>query len=241
MAGFKMKHDLRKDLMQMYGRQGYLKTKDYIDRLYYESTRKPPNTNSIKHLRGELAEIVLELLVREFVRKYPECFYVKGLTLRNLKQENRYTELDITLFTKSCVYLFESKSLRGGKLLIEDCKIRRSQSDSVVNVYGQNKHHLDTLHANIHEYKIKPGRGYKLVLFEYSDSPLKDVRMEDMKERFPYVNEKTLSGYLEKHLGEETVWNMPGLYRFISDEINKSDYRFKKHVVNMKRLKEGDD
>lgn len=196
------------------------------------------SSNSRPEIRGEMCEVVLEILLREFIRKNnlkeKGWFLVRGLILNDPERPNSeyLTELDLTLFTPKLIYAFECKSYKGSKVLKDECSIYLKNKDickKKFDVYSQHKKHFVCLHKHLHHNLInvdKDTKPYKLVLFDFSDGSLEDLREEKYKKIFPSVNPKTLTTLFSNYNSKRDNWDVKGVRRevlcLLEDKKNKT-------------------
>ena len=162
-------------------------------------------------MNGELCETILELIFADYAKDHPEqCkdwFSVRGLILQDptgKKRKKFMTELDYTLFTPQCVYLFECKSYSGDKRLMGDGKLMRETGNSC-DVYSQSLVHADALDKNIGVFANgKPT--YSINMFNFSRGPLSDMRSEMAKKLFPCYNVGNVTSAIRD--SQNVVWDI---------------------------------
>lgn len=227
-----MKGKLREIIMGIRESEGTQKARAKASEFLLEShdaAKKLNNFQAASVLRGELAEIYLEICLRDYIDSHPQTFYVKGLCVKRQDGKEGFTELDLTLFKQDCILLFESKSYYGEKELKEECSIYQNGKKKM-DVFRQNEMHLDNLRYYVDRFataNVKPR--YKLVYFSFADEIVNDKRNSDWKSRIPFTNDSTIDKFLEqKHANEK--WNMEALWKEISKLHEKSPENFKKHL-----------
>ena len=189
-------------------------------------------------MNGELCETVLEILVMDYCTRHKEqtkmwC-WGKGLILKDphkdLVSSEFMTELDFTLFTPNCIYLFECKCYAGNKELVGAGTIQRENSKSF-DVYSQSMIHLETLNKWLGNVSNQPE--YKLVLFDFSRGKLIDRRGEKAKNVFPCVNKDTWESIFTKG---PAVWDMQFIYSFV-EALDKASSKLRtKHLEYVKSI-----
>lgn len=233
----KIKTESRYTLLEIYRLHGYERAKKKADEFLTQSRKEASKINNVtagSTLRGELAEVLLEIKLREFVNRNKGTFYTKSLCIDKLQEPGKYTELDLTLYTEQGVFLFECKSYYGKKILTEKCLMTVGGRE--VNIHGQNKMHMEELHKHIGGFKLTNGRVYELVFFQYSEKELIDKRDDEWKTRVPLVEEGTIDEYLKDVESRDVkLWDIEGLYEKIKELNTTSEEKFSKHMVNMKK------
>lgn len=188
------------------------------------------------NMNGELCETVLEIVIREWMKEHSditqEWYISKGLILKDpSRPRSRYlTELDLTLFTPSCVYLFECKSYAGEKRLVDKGMIVRLYGNSC-DVFKQNAAHLLTLHNNIKAFSENPQ--YKMCIFDFSVGKCDDMRDEKYKQVLPYT---TISNVLDMLSTGPRVWNMSKLLPAVRIMEDASERLRPQHLKYVKEL-----
>lgn len=161
-------------------------------------------------LHGEICETVLEMLLDEYVKARPECTIQKGLILWNkYKPDNGFlTEIDWTLFTPECIYLFECKSYSGKKVMTGAGLLSRENGKSY-DVYKQSNIHKETLYAWFEDF-VLPNKTplIQMCMFNFSQGELEDKRTKTAKMEMPVLDEENLLEYLKKESSAEKVWNV---------------------------------
>lgn len=212
---------------------------------FYRETRLLKNKDAGAELRGELSEIYLQLCVREFVKNNPNTFYIKGLTLNKKVGRAGFTELDLTLFTPKCVYLFESKSY-SIKTFIEDKCLLVAERRMSYNVYGQSEMHLKNLKYYINNARVHNREDlhpYKIVLFSLTDYEVIDKRDDKWKETIPFLDKNNIDKYMLDKCNvkdikkSDVLWDINKLYYIVSRLKSLSDNNFNKHIKSMKLKK----
>lgn len=234
MGSISMKKKMRNILLQCYTENGYLQTMNLIDNKINESIKNGSNPEAINNICGEMAEIICEILLIEFCKKYPnQCFFSKGLCLADKLREGYTTELDLTLFTPSKIILVESKFRRGSVQITDACNIVTGYGN--YDVHGQNKHHLKILGQYTEPYKLRSDtKPYSLALFLESKNDVSDMRNPEWKERMPYLNRKNFVSQLHKLAFSTVSWDVKKMHQVMQYLDAESDKNFEKHLKRLK-------
>lgn len=228
-------HTKLMSVYQKYGLQVTLK-------VAYNLLVKQPQVPSISFkttLNGEVCETVLEILVCDYCRQNRErtrdwCWQ-KGIILTDptKKQSSFLTEIDFTLFTPQCIYLFECKSYAGKKILVDDGTIVR-ENGSEFDVFRQSLLHVETLDKWLANTSTNPV--YQLVMFDFSRGELTDTRGAKERKLMPLVNENTLFSAL---IEGPVVWDCEYLKKVVAVFEKASPRLRRRHLEYVKGLKEG--
>lgn len=202
--------------------------------------------NSSPGIRGEMCEVVLELILKKYIHDHNKPWFVsKGLILKDPDRldSNYSTELDLTLFTESLVVAFECKSYKGDKKLKKECSIYTKNSSGMYNfkydVYSQHIKHFNILHKNIKQClkthkNVKP---YKICLFQFAFGDLIDERDIKYKRLMPCIDEININKFLDSLSNREIYWNLQELKILVknleSDKITKT----KEHLNYVKSIR----
>ena len=225
-----MKDKIRMICMQVLKEEGINGVKAYIDDLYKQTTKRPEGAE----LRGELSEILLHCILQDFCDKHKDCCFIKNCCIPSRTTRTGFTELDLTLCTSKRVYLFESKSYKGKKKLIDECTL---VSDLVTtDINAQNQVHLSNLNYLIGGCmdlsSAKKQRPYKKCLFTYADGQITDTRTKENKERYPSLDYDNIVEFLERDLAsyKEKVWDVQKVYNLVCLFDKYSEQLFEKHL-----------
>lgn len=195
-------------------------------------------------MRGELAEVLLEVLLRDIGGILNEEGY-KYQLIKNLAMIKRgkngklySSEIDVCFCTEFKCYLFECKSYKGEKTLTGECMLNGFKK---MDIAGQSKMHFDFFKEIFDECRLKyvGGRGnlpkpYKLVFFEFSDKGVTDKRKREDKDRIPLL---TYSNFYEFFLDElknkDKQWDLVKLEKNMKKLDSKRDLIMDYHVKRL--------
>lgn len=238
------KNNLRKEVLNIYSKQGYNFAKKSVDMLMKNANKKAKeigNKSLPVQIKGECTELILELQIREFARQNKlNWVLVKGLTLKRLDyKKGKTTELDLTLFTPSKIILFESKYRSGKFSLIDECNLVPSGTFGYpANVYKQNLLHLDNLRRYLSPAvkNLKAGKPFSIALYMYDSANVKDLRTEQYKKLVPLLTPNNIKSYLEEKAKERVeIWDMGKIRLLIKKLDEQSADNFKEHMNNVRR------
>lgn len=189
-------------------------------------------------INGEICESVLEITLLEYMKDHPsetkDWCWGKSLILKDPDSNSDFlTELDFTLFTPECVYVFECKSYAGDKI-IRDKGIIERKGKKDFDVFKQNLIHLETLDKWIRSFSETPN--YQMVLFDFSNGTSTDIRSKKYKEYLPHVTEKDVLFLIQKGV---PVWDMKYLRRCLDSLEKDSVSLHEKHLKYVKGLHGG--
>lgn len=212
--------NFRNNLLLKYEDSGILEFKNYCISLIKELEKKHGEEYNV--LRGELAEVLLEALLRNLCDIFDE-FGIKYELIKNLAMLKRGTngklyssEIDVCLCTEYKCYLFEVKSYKGVKTLTNECLLHGFKD---MNIYEQSRMHLDFFRENFDDsrYKFVEGRKnipkpYKMIFFEFSSNGVKDLRNREWKDRVKLVTYLNFHDFFMKELNDKVVqWDLDKL------------------------------
>lgn len=214
----KVNHEQIKDNTQKILLDYYNKVKD-VNAVIVVARAMLKSKNSNPMLRGELAETILSLMIRDYVIKnnLEDWILSKGLILKDLDNpdSNYSTELDVTVFTPNKVLLFECKSYKGEKIIKDPGELwiknrKTGREKLAINVYDQHMKHYKVLYKYIRKFKIglQKTKPFSIAFFNFSDGECRDERSRDYKNLFPVVDETNLYKYLDAVVGKEKYWDM---------------------------------
>lgn len=203
-----------------------------------EDTKYPVAKRSA--IKGELAEVVLEVFCAHLQKILPQCIISKGLCIYKQGDKRVTTEMDLVLFTPFCTYMFECKSYSGKKTLTDKCFLK---SRSSKDVYGQSRMHLDILWPYISPYMVKLPKypagnpPVQMILFELSSGDIDDQREPRYKELFPCLTLDTLLDWAQKEFGRKRVvlYDLARMEPVLRKLDAESAEVFKKHLARLKK------
>jgi hypothetical protein len=234
--------ELRRVLLGIYEEHGLVEAKKKAMEFLAESPKAAKKVNMkdfVGIFRGELAELMLQIHLKEYIRTHKDCFYTKGLTIPRTDGRAGFTEIDLVLYTSSCVYLFECKSYVDEKILIDKCLLVRKRFKPT-DIYAQSALHLKNLKGYIdgaRKVGLDEGKPYGLIFFSLSTDKLIDEREEEWRIKVPALDEETLFPYLKSNWSKKQIWDVGKLYAIVQDLQKTSDKNFKVHVKNMEEKK----
>lgn len=238
-ASGKTKEATRSTLLQLYDRAGLSATVAIARELLTSDVRDKVRNDKVAEFKtemnGELGEVVLEILIKDYCKTHPaqtkDWVWYKSLILKDPESNSDFlTEVDFTLATPACIYVFECKSYAGEKKLTGNGMLER-QNGNNCNVYKQNLLHVQTMGKNLNRAAKRPM--YRMVMFDFSNGDLWDCRAEQAKFAMPCVDENCWEDVLIKGA---SVWNMQ-LVKPVLDRIAKgSDKLRAKHLTYVKSI-----
>jgi hypothetical protein len=190
----------RKILWEVYRSEGYSKFIDVVGNL---KVLKNHEFNDLIQVKGETAEVVLEIIIEHFIKHYAlDWKVVKGLILNingNVGSKSSTTEIDIVLVTSKVVSIFEIKSFNGEKVISGDCLLTANNAGNILSkdVFLQNRLHIKAFWNNFGKFSLSETGIVKSVMFSFSSGSLKDDRSIDKKEIMPVYDESNIPRYLE--------------------------------------------
>lgn len=228
-----------------YYKQNGLKATIEVAKAMLKSASFKNNKTFHSHVHGEICESVLECIILEYMRMYPErtktWFYSKGLIVKDVLNPNNgyFTEIDLTVFTPQKIYAFECKSYGGDKKITERCKIVKKKGGSF-DVYDQHEKHARVLSGQLNPFRKRETihiPGYQLALFNFSLGETVDMRTPQNKVLMPCVDDTNVINLFEMNKNKEVIWNMAYVRRAIKIIERNKDENTKKHLEYVKNLK----
>lgn len=197
-------------------------------------------------VHGEVCESILEVMIKEFLKKNnleKRWFYTKGLVLKDLNNldSDYLTEIDFILFSPHKIFLFECKSYGGKKYLKDKCTIVRAKKKPF-DVFKQHEKHSNVLLNNFLGFRAPEKEGeekiapVQLLLFDFSNGDLTDQRTELWKKVMPVVDENTLGKFLSNYKDVPGNWDVKALYKAVKMINKNNDKRRDKHLQYVKDL-----
>lgn len=204
---------------------------------------------STPEMRGEVCEIVLYVMLNDFIEKnnLKDWRVSKGLILKDVNREKDhgyYTEVDLTLFTPKCVYSFECKCYKGKKYLSDKGTLyvkRGKEYKKSLDVFDQHFKHFKVLYENI-KFAIDKSvdsskyKTFKLLYFDFSIERTEDRRDDKYKSLFPIINESNLYSLFRSYNQRPNYWNMNLVNKAIDIIEKASKSNSKKHLDYVKSL-----
>ena len=239
---YKTKSATRKVLLNLYKKAGLQVMVSIARDLLASDVRGKVREECIAEFKtemnGEVAEVVLEAEVQEYCKEHKEAtkdwFWCKSLILDDPGGNTDFlTELDFTLFTPECIYVFECKSYAGDKKLVGSGELLRGVGNSC-NVYKQNLLHVRTLNKHLKQFSKNPI--YRMVMFNFSRGELEDERSDAAKFAMTCVDETTWESVI---VNGAPVWNLKALRPIIQQLKVKGDKHREKHLKYVKSIEHG--
>lgn len=212
---------------------------------------KSPESNGI--IRGETAEIVLYVMLLDFIKRnnLTDWRICKGLILKDVDcYDGKYfTEVDLTVFTPKCIFSFECKSYKGPKYLIDKGTLyskKGGKFTKALDVYDQHVKHFNTLFKNI-ESGLNKGisnpryKSFKLLYFDFADVPTEDRRDKQFKAVFPIINYKNLYKLFVDYWDRPDYWNMNSVNRMVDIIEKTGEKNQKRHLSYVTGLRSSRD
>lgn len=196
------------------------------------------NEQVYRQIKGEIAEVVLEVLLWELQKTIQNCIVLKGLCI-NFVNSSGTTEMDVVFVTPFKIYMFECKSYKNKPKITKECLIGHD-----MNVKSQSDLHVLGLNQYIGKYcdrtlGIKP---YKEILFEMSTQGVEDLRDEVWKEKIPVLNPRNFIDEFGRILREDRakttkLWDVKKVLKVLEPLSQKSDEAFEKHLAHYTKKK----
>ena len=183
------------------------------------------------HFKGELAEVLLEVFLMEYVMTHKNVFMVKGLMVPLDGTTSGFTELDLTLFTPSSIHLFEVKSYDGACKITDECTITSDRGSST-DVYEQNKLHLKALDNWIGGF-LTTRKAFRMHLFSFADNTIEDLREPKFKKAIRVLDETNAEEVINSIDTQPERVNIKKVYNVINKLDMKRESRAKEHVKAM--------
>lgn len=195
------------------------------------------NLNDIMQVKGEVAEVVLEILIKRFIaeRKIHNWYVHKGVILGDKKNPKFSTEIDFILVTPQVVSVIEVKSLNGDKVITGDCTLtaRKGKDEELCkDIFAQNKIHIRTFWKNFKCAAKEESGVVKSVLFSFSFGNITDNRSASKVDLMPVYTEDTIASYLEAIfcLNRNPVWEVEELEKLINNSQANYKVLYDKHM-----------
>lgn len=234
-----------KKLLEIYKEKGFAVTMAIARRILEKNVSSMLNgkSDSFKKsfrtsVNGEVGETVLEICIIEYCKRHPtetkDWYYTKSMILKDPDNPNSdfLTELDFTLFTPECIYLFECKSYAGDKHLTGRGVLKRSNGNDC-DVFSQSYLHIQILDKNVKGFSANPV--YKMVMFDFSSGIMHDERDSKAKYYLACVDETSWKSVLMKKAPK--VWRMEKLIPAVKKIYAASDSLREAHLKYVKSLR----
>lgn len=226
----------RDTIMACYLKYGIEQADKQIRTIIQQAEHSKVPVAARSEIKGELAEVALEVYLLEIQKYLKNSILSKGLCIRDTLS-GRTTEMDVTLFTPCKIYMFECKSYAGKKILTKECTLKGANT---TDVFSQSQHHMEVLNQYLSTFRInrsiKGGAPYKLVLFELSTTDCKDCRDERWKRLVPLVTLDTLWDFLcdEFTTSQKINWDFARMLPIINQLDKESPALFREHMNRMR-------
>ena len=229
----------RDTIMACYAQYGIDTADKQIRRIIYQAEHSNIPIQAKSEIKGELAEVALEVYLLEIQKYLKNSVLSKGLCIRDVLS-GRTTEMDVTLFTPCKIYMFECKSYAGKKILTKECTLAGTHT---TDVFSQSQHHMEVLNQYLSTFRVnrsvKGCSPYKLVLFELSTTDCEDRREDKWKRIVPLITLDTLWEFLcEEFTSTQKInWDFARMLPVISQLDKESPELFKEHMKRMRGTK----
>lgn len=212
--------NFRNNLLLKYERDGISPFKNYCVELIKELEKKRGQEYNV--LRGELAEVLLEALLRNLCDILDD-FGIHYELIKNLAMLKRgkngklySSEIDVCLCTEYRCYLFEVKSYKGKKTLTNECLLHGYKD---MDIFEQSRMHLDFFTENFDDCRLKFIEGrknipkpYRMIFFEFSSDGVRDLRDRVWKDRVKLVTYDNFYKFFIEELSNKVVqWDLDKL------------------------------
>lgn len=236
--------NFRNNLLLKYERDGIIEFKNYCVDLVSELEKKRGQEFNV--LRGELAEVLLEALLRNLCDIFDK-YGIKYELIKNLAIIKRgsngklySSEIDVCLCTEYRCYLFEVKSYKGKKTLTDECLLHGFKD---MDIHKQSTLHLDFFRENFDDCRFTFIEGrknipkpYKLIFFEFSKDGVKDLRNREWKERVPLITYDNFHKFFIGELSNKVVqWDLIKLRKTLSKFNDNRDMVMDYHLKRLTR------
>lgn len=185
-------------------------------------------------VNGEVCEVVLECLIIDYTLRNPkkckDWSLYKGLIIkeRGKLSEAFSTELDLTLVTPQCIYLFECKSYKGNNSLTGKGTYKNT------DVYKQNMLHLKTLDSWVKPFVCKGKLPvYKIALFVFAEGKVEDKRTMEARTLMPLLSVNNWETVL--CTDDRVVWDISHLNTLFDKLEVQSEQLYYEHLDYVKR------
>lgn len=233
------KSNTRKLLLAIYEQYGIATAYEKAHEIIKQCEDTKYNRDKRSAVKGELAEVVLEIFCIHLQKILPSTIVSKGLCIYKQGDKRVTTEMDLILFTPFCMYMFECKSYSGKKVLTEECYLKAM---STKDVYRQSKYHFEILWPYVSKFVLKSHTPtldnpvVKLILFELSSGDIDDQRTAKNKALYPCLTLDNILAWAQKEFGRTrtVIYDMKGLDPVIKQLDAGSAATFEKHLARLK-------
>lgn len=229
----------RDTIMACYSQFGIEQADKQIRKIIQQAEHDKISFDAKSEIKGELAEVALEVYLLEIQKYLRNSMLSKGLCVRDTLS-GRTTEMDVTFFTPCKIYMFECKSYAGKKILTKECTL---QGAHTTDVFSQSQHHMEVLNQYLSTFRInrnvKGCAPYKLVLFELSTTDCEDHREDRWKRIVPLITLDTLWEFLcEEFTAPQKInWDFARMLPIVSQLDRESPELFREHMKRMRGAK----
>lgn len=232
------KEKTREVLWSIYEKEGYIRFLQVVDKM---RSFKDRDFNDLVVVKGEMAEVILEILIYQYIRenKLNDWYIIRSLILGNEQNKKFSTELDMLLITPMIVTVIEIKSYNGEKTITGDCSLKAVNSGQVQekDIFRQNAVHIKAFWDNFQRYAKSNVGVVKSVLFSFSKGAIIDQRDKSKISIMPVYTEETMPSYLQAlhNLDREPLWDVNKLLKAI-DKARSEARSAEDHIKYVKSL-----
>ena len=219
------KESLYEKIFDFYDEHGIENTMDLCNELL-GSNKYRDTENFYAYTQGELCEIVLELLVKEYIEDNNlENIWipVKSLVVRdidyygeNSKDGDYFTEIDFVIFTPYKILAFECKNYSGEKIITDRCTVN-IEGRKPKDVFRQHFGHAKALEETFRPMKSggEDIADIKLAYFNFSKGSITDEREKRDRKIMPIIGTDNLYKFLDSFKDKGNYWDIPTIERAI--------------------------
>jgi len=220
-------------LWEVYNKEGFSRFSNLIS--YLKSFGRQ-DFNDLIQVKGEIAEVVLEITISHFIKKFSLPWKVyRTLIIPYSSSSSSSTELDLILLTPQVVTVFEVKSYNGEKTITGDCFMKAVNHGVTQekDIFSQNKLHIKAFWMNFGNYAKGETGVIKSVMFSFATGKVIDMRDPAKKIIMPIYDESTISSYLEalRQINFDPRWESD-LVNAI-DKAKASSISLEDHISNI--------
>lgn len=233
-----LKDKTRKILWDIYRAEGY---RSFMGIVHHMQSMKGKKYADLIQVKGEIAEVVLEILIHQFIKEkgISDWYVYKGLILGDKSCSVFSTEIDVILATPKVVTIIEVKSYNGNKIITGNCLLTAKFFNHLnqKDVYSQNRLHIEAFWKQF-GIAAKSDKGIiKSVLFSYSSGSLSDQRTKENREIMPVYTENDFGGFLNAVylLKRRPIWDVGKLDHLIR-RAQKTSISYSDHIKYVNSL-----